>query len=280
MDGRSLRPLAATSRIEMEPSWSPDGTRVAFHSESELWIRDADGASAMRLARQEDAGSVFAGRPRFSPDGGRVASLYGKEVRIYPAKGGRAAVLSSEASGRQTEDLDWAPDGSAVVITSNGRVLKVETNAVMSRTELVPKGANGPVSWSPDGTTIAYIADDGVRAVPSNGGASEARIPGTFRAGLFDRSGRLFYALRFQDMRQRITVFDWATGRELRDIDLDVDPALTVISFDLHPDGQRMALTAGQLKYDLWMLTGYPQPGSGMFHWWRPWTEPLAPTGD
>lgn len=49
-----------------DPSWSPDGTRIAFTRHSEIWVMNADGTNQIKLL---DSGQC----PRWSPDGTKIA---------------------------------------------------------------------------------------------------------------------------------------------------------------------------------------------------------------
>jgi dipeptidyl aminopeptidase/acylaminoacyl peptidase len=68
-DGTDLTRLTHSPGPDFDPSWSPDGTRIAFRSERsgepEIWVMNADGAEQRRLA----AGLS----PAWSPDGSLIA---------------------------------------------------------------------------------------------------------------------------------------------------------------------------------------------------------------
>lgn len=74
-DGSDLRTL--TPRRFMEPSWSPDGRRIAFvrlgrsRLDDEIYVGDASGRSRVRLTNSE----VLNDHPVWSPDGRRIAFL-------------------------------------------------------------------------------------------------------------------------------------------------------------------------------------------------------------
>lgn len=133
-DGRRQRawdsdPLAVRTFL----AWSPDGTQVAYirmpdtqlpFPEGELWVADADGTNARRLAAA-DAGHGFA--PVWSPDGNFLAyveRLNADDPRVgYEAGALRSAVrvleLATGATFRVTpwEEAQamtpaWSPDGS------------------------------------------------------------------------------------------------------------------------------------------------------------------------
>ena len=68
-DGTNLTRLTHSPAFEFDPSWSPDGTRIAYRSdrgdESEIWMMNADGTGQRRLT----AGLS----PAWSPDGSSIA---------------------------------------------------------------------------------------------------------------------------------------------------------------------------------------------------------------
>jgi serine/threonine protein kinase/Tol biopolymer transport system component len=67
------RPFIASSRDQIAPSFSPDGTRIAFASNrsgtSEIWVCNADGTGQSQVT---SLGVDLTGMPRWSPDGKRI----------------------------------------------------------------------------------------------------------------------------------------------------------------------------------------------------------------
>jgi tricorn protease len=79
-DKGDVRNLTDTSNAaEREPSWSPDGKRVAYFSDAsgeyELYLRDQDGLSAPKIINvgaDEKDGPTYYYSPRWSPDSKRI----------------------------------------------------------------------------------------------------------------------------------------------------------------------------------------------------------------
>ncbi len=87
-DGGNLQKLTENRKDDRDPSWSPDGKRIAFASDRkgdavnyEIYVIDADGGNQQKLTenRHDDAW------PSWSPDSQRIAfySLRGMHADIY-----------------------------------------------------------------------------------------------------------------------------------------------------------------------------------------------------
>jgi Tol biopolymer transport system component len=122
--GRPVRlPLPGTEGIMADPTFSPDGTQIAYvdsgQSENHLWVMDADGSNAHEILSDEPTLVGGAGSLQWSPAGDRIV-----------AQGG----LSDGTSVIYT----FAPDGSDF--------------------RQVIAGGFSPY-WSPDGSQIAYTIE-------------------------------------------------------------------------------------------------------------------------
>jgi dipeptidyl aminopeptidase/acylaminoacyl peptidase len=127
VDGSGLKRLTSGPANEFDPSWSPDGSRLAFRSApnpgaagirvSDIWVVSADGTGAKNLTRDAQAGNWS---PAWSPDGRHIA--------YYSEKGGHPGLyLMGTDGGKRTRILDgdaeypcWSPDGTRLAFMSLG----------------------------------------------------------------------------------------------------------------------------------------------------------------
>jgi Tol biopolymer transport system component len=111
-DGTGTRLLAAGAG---QPEFSPDGRRIAFQRDGDIWSMDADGSGQQRLTDTSEA----EGTPRWSPDGRRIAFARGSspyQLYVMNADGsGEAQVAPSPAY-----DPDWSPNGKTIAYARCG----------------------------------------------------------------------------------------------------------------------------------------------------------------
>jgi Tol biopolymer transport system component len=121
-NGRGARALTSNRVGDLSPSWSPDGSLIAFSSSrpssgaSELWTMRSDGTAERRVRRAADPSGypVWAdGSPSWSPDGNWLVYVsnetqYWQSIFIVRPDGSDKTVLTEET---QDEDLDpaWQP---------------------------------------------------------------------------------------------------------------------------------------------------------------------------
>src|SRR5215207_9488816 len=120
-DGSGLTRLTRLAGVEHDPSWSPDGSKVAFtramnpeQGPYEIWTVNADGTGLTRVTAHR--GFTFG--PAWSPDGSRI--VYSKERNDRPpalyvvnVDGSGARRLASSPTHGYT-DPSWSPDGATI----------------------------------------------------------------------------------------------------------------------------------------------------------------------
>ena len=152
------------------PTWSPDGSRIAFVSDSStysptLWLMNKDGSGKRQLlapsALQEAADALS-----WSPDGKYLAVTgFGHEVsQVVLLDVGRGApqVLTSTAKG--AFDPAWSRDGAFLAYSAreaggvNVHIRRIDSGA---ETALSVGGLSRSPAWSPDGRHLAYLSARG-----------------------------------------------------------------------------------------------------------------------
>ena len=141
-----------------QPSFSPDGRRLAFTSgrsgHPEVYISDADGTNAELLTPYNFGDQSYRANPDWSPDGRLIAFEAQLSGRMQVMTIGlRDRVIKRHTSEGANEQPSWAPDARHLVFTSNRGgtrqlwVLDVESNTVRQLTH-APAGARFG-AWSP-----------------------------------------------------------------------------------------------------------------------------------
>ena len=282
LDGKTERPLVESSLQDTYPSWSPRGDALVYirnyGPRSEIWTCSAAGDHPALLARSAK-GPQSMGTPHFSPDGGRIAYSDQGSLFTILAGGGRPVEVYADPSA-EIFGLDWSPDGNSIVFVERVggqlRLMRVAAGGGSPSLVVSDEDLNffQGLRWSPDGRWIAGVSLAGVRLISPDGKSGRV-LTGYSAGGDFSRDGKIFYALRRgDDRRWTLVPVNVDSGREGPGAALPLAGSLYLGGMSLHPDGKRMALHANQLKYDLWMVEGFPRPARGIARLWRKWVTP------
>ena len=184
-DGSDLRHLYTTTiRSPPEPTWSPDGTKVAFHSAlpgrgMDIFVMDPDGSNLNNLTGVGNWGGGGLA-PAFSPDGKQICFLRDTGMTNPPtglyvmdADGSDPSVYIKVDPEILPRDIQfrctWSPDGTKIafslspehevfVINADGG--RFSQGTISKYTNLTSNSASDEVpDWSPDGKKIAFASD-------------------------------------------------------------------------------------------------------------------------
>ena len=167
-DGGNRENLSNHPVDDMEPDWSPDGTKIAFVSNRndsvyQIYVMDADGMNQIRLTD----GPLEKRQPDWSPDGGKIVFIVrdpNNHIDVMDADGKNRVRLQDQAS-----EPSWSPDGGKIVFVS-WRNWDHETFVIgadgQGLERVKPRLDGFGPSFSPDGRQLAYYAsDEGFRHV-------------------------------------------------------------------------------------------------------------------
>lgn len=116
-DGKN--PHALTTKDDIDPTWSPDGSMISFASSRagarQLFVMNADGSNIQQVTNLSNMG----GRSTWSPDGTRLAFYRGEQgdrnIYIINVDGTGLVKLTD---GGDNLGPSWSPDGNWIVFTS------------------------------------------------------------------------------------------------------------------------------------------------------------------
>lgn len=170
-DGGNEAALTTGPDDEVMPSWSPDGTRLAFVSSVDLETGSADicsiNADGTGLRNLTGTADVMEIAPTWSPNGEHIAYAVqdgdSSQIHVMESDGGAPELLVSGGSWPS-----WSPDGERILFsgrrgTTHEALWTVKVDDDDPNPSLVMKGdgALTEPSWSRDGESIAYVAASG-----------------------------------------------------------------------------------------------------------------------
>jgi len=178
-EGTKSSNLTTGSFVWIEaPAWSPDGTRIVYHSSygpsetTTVWVMNADGSEKVQLTKLP-LGSLW---PAWSPDGSQIAfsvfNLSPEKYNIY--------LMNADGSNPKKltdgiwQDLfpKWSPDGKIFFLrrvqvsgswTADVFAMNPDGSGV---TQITAIGRVRGYALSPDGKTMVYH-DAGLRKIMS-----------------------------------------------------------------------------------------------------------------
>jgi YVTN family beta-propeller protein len=161
-----------------EPAWSPDGTKIAWNRDNNIWVMSADGSNPVQLAS-----ALGARTPLWSPDGqwlsftGVMSATSHDTILLVPAAGGAPIDLIND-SASSNFDAAWSPNGDEIAFVTDRHspisgtyqtdIYKVNVHT-LAQTRLTYDGGSGSPTWSPDGTRIAFFGISGLYIMDPDG---------------------------------------------------------------------------------------------------------------
>jgi WD40 repeat protein len=174
--GTGLVRLTNDPAADLEPAWSPDGSRIAFATtrdgNSEIYAMNADGSGVVRLTN--DPG--YDSDPAWSPDGSRIAfqSTRDGNSEIYAMNIDGSGVVRLTNDPGSDGGPAWSPDGSRIAFESDRDgsgpliyAMNSDGSGVVRLTTYPAFDLNA--AWSPDGRKIVFWRDGEIYLMNADG---------------------------------------------------------------------------------------------------------------
>jgi hypothetical protein len=216
VDGSDRRTLTADPALETSPSFSPDGTKIAYWYRSaqgwpaSLWVMNVDGSDQHKVTGGADLSGNENLQAAWAPDSRRLAFSVGDYLsssRLYVVNANGTGLDPIGGGSLARSDPAWSPDGR--LIAFRGQETGVPTddppdNPLIGVYVMAPDGTGerkvsrlpgaggspswafgwplivSAPSWSPDGTSLVYSVGtrtDHRLAVAAVDGSSERILP-------------------------------------------------------------------------------------------------------
>jgi Tol biopolymer transport system component len=165
-----------------DPSWSPDGTKIAFTrnvaGNTEIYVMNADGSGQTNLTNRPD---MMDSEPDWSPDGSKVVFVRcplggflcsgSTEIYVMNSDGSNQMPLTNDPAG--DGGPVWSPDGTKIAWASVpvGSIIREiwVMNADGSAPTRITFGGGALPAWSPDGAKFAFLSGSEIYIMNADG---------------------------------------------------------------------------------------------------------------
>ena len=231
LDATGIRNLTNNPARDEYPSWSPDGSRIAFMSYRDdpssavVYIMDADGSNLHRLTDE----TTYSYYPAWSPDGTQLA------LTVYTDEG-NAQISIVDADGKNLRPVSnlpknvglatWSPDSKTIAFMSdengNHEVYKINIDGTGLRNLTNNSDEDARPAWSPTSDQIVFqhnrANDNPAIYVMDSTGGSLRRVNDNFEDGYdptWSPDGTLITFASYHDDGQEIYIMN-ADGTNVR----------------------------------------------------------------
>jgi Tol biopolymer transport system component len=278
----NLKRIAPSTRIDYDPSFSPDGTRIAFASNRsgffEIWVCGKDGANPRQLT---SFGGPDVGSPRWSADGRHIAfdAQPGNNPDIYVVEPDGGPVQRITTQPADDARPSWSGDSRWIYFRSDRggkrqiwRIPYTGRAEPVERAEQVTSVTAHEAFESPDGHWVYFVRQSysplatgwfgdvpALWRVPVRGGSAEKVLDGV-RSGAWGLAESGIFVVETADkLREgrsrlvRVPYSNAAAKMVIANIDRQVAADSTAFAVSRHGDSFLLVFQA-RLDSDLFLV--------------------------
>jgi Tol biopolymer transport system component len=263
------KPLFSWASDDYEPCVSPDGSRIAFTSDSsgdqEIWVCNADGTKPVKLTDMKER---WAGSPTWSPDGKWIAfdsvMRGNSDLFLVSAEGGLVRRITTDASDEIVPR--WSRNGPWIYFGSNRngswQVWKVPPDG--GKAIQITKEGGAFSRESVDGQFVYFygfyaLQRKGLWRVPTSGGPETLVLDKEINPHTWDLTDRgIYFVDRDTKPQETISVYDFATHRVRSLVPGHGDPSFRQgAGMSVSPDGRWLLYCGGIFTSDIMMIDNF-----------------------
>ncbi len=273
-DGSHQRNLTSSRDLDTSPSFSPDGTMIAYWSAADnglpasLWVMNADGSGKHKVTGSRDFEGSQNLQAAWAPDSRRIAFAVGdyySSMALYVVNADGTDLHQVGGGTLSRSDPAWSPDGR--LIAFRGHTIGVLPDAYP------PDPAIGVYVIAPDGTGQAKVSQSARAGGAPNNYSFGGPYAGTAPSWSPDGRSLLFATGATDHHTLAIAAVD---GHAEQALNLPAgDDLLPIFS----PDGSQIAFEQYSASALDDLVTAYVvnTDGTGLRRLTSPGTQPLNP---
>jgi Tol biopolymer transport system component len=261
----AARKFIASTLGDGGPQYSPDGSKIAFHSarsgNGEVWICNAECTDPIQLTSM----GVLTGSPRWSPDGTKIAMDVhqggNSQIFVVSSDGGKPRQVTGGMYEHSVPG--WSRDGRWIYFGSNRadgwQLWKVPAEG--GDAVQVTKHGGFYAFESADGQTVYYTKESGpnIYQMPVQGGEERELVRADLASwGYWGPTNRgIYFIHKHNQLRFTIDFFNFATGRISQIAPVARPPYYEVGDFAVSPDGGSILYSQPEGEIDIMLVENF-----------------------
>jgi Tol biopolymer transport system component len=262
--GSVVPPVKLTDSVahDLNPQYSPDGSRIAFASNRsgtrEIWTCASDGRRCAQVTNFN--GPFLSGTPRWSPDSNSLvfesAAAGQLDIYVISANGGPPRRLTDDTTHGMAPS--WSHDGKWIYfsskVTGRNEIWKISTAG--GKAVQVTRNGGFVAFDSPDGTSLYYTKTEQnatLFRMSFQGGAETEVLSSVALRGFAVASDRIYYLKQLRDGSVEIRRFMLTSGEDSSIAPIGKNAFL---GLDLSPDGKFLVYSELRVVSNLMLVEG------------------------